>query len=223
MARITGLPRPATAPSSSTSTPSSRPADSRSASRRPTTRTRGASNMTSKASLTRRTVPVRSTIITPSVSDSMIEDCHRSPSAAARTPGARAGGVALAGRGSVAASALADPTGGNPGEAEDRGGDGAGGADGAGDVDGAGGSDGAGGAGCAGDADGAGGADGAGCVPTSCLARGGLSGGEPHNRRGARGGPAGQSRSSSSAGPGPGTGAGTGAGTESRFGSRMVT
>ncbi len=39
---------------------------------RPINRTRGASNSTSKASLTRTTVPPASTIITPSANDSMM-------------------------------------------------------------------------------------------------------------------------------------------------------
>ena len=52
--------------------PSARAAAMRSSMRRPRSRTRGASNMTSKASLTRTTVPSASTIITPSASDSMM-------------------------------------------------------------------------------------------------------------------------------------------------------
>ncbi len=69
------------APSTSiTSTPRARAAAMRSPMRRPRRRTRGASNMTSKASLTRTTEPSASTIITPSASDSMMAVCRRSTS-----------------------------------------------------------------------------------------------------------------------------------------------
>ena len=52
----------------------------RSSMRRPINRTRGASNITSNASLTRTTVPSASTIITPSASDSMRAVWRRSTS-----------------------------------------------------------------------------------------------------------------------------------------------
>ena len=63
-----------------TSRPSGRAAAISSPMCRPTNRTRGASNITSKASFTRTTVPSASTIITPSARDSMIVACRRSTS-----------------------------------------------------------------------------------------------------------------------------------------------